>query len=118
MTKASTVILVHGAWADGSSWSKVIPVLRKQKLQVRSVQLPLMSIEADVATVKRTLSQIEGPTILVGHSCGGVIITEAGNDPKVAGLVYIAAFAPDAGEVGRLSGGERRPGALGSGIAS
>jgi pimeloyl-ACP methyl ester carboxylesterase len=114
LTKASTVILVHGAWADGSSWSKVIPILRKEKLQVRSVQLPLMSMEADVATVKRTLSQIEGPTILVGHSYGGVIITEAGNDPKVAGLVYIAAFAPDAGESAGSLGASVDPAPLGA----
>src|ERR1700740_3838277 len=103
MTKASNVILVHGAWADGSSWSKVIPLLLGGGLRVTAVQLPLISLKDDVATVKRAITLEEGPIILVGHSYGGVVITEAGDDPKVAGLVYIAAFAPDVGQsVGSL----------------
>ena len=92
------VILVHGAWADGSSWSKVIPLLEAKGLHVTAVQLPLTSLADDVATVKRAFALEDGPFLLVGHSYGGSVITEAGNDPKVAGLVYVAAFAPDKGE--------------------
>ncbi len=92
------VILVHGAWADGSSWSKVIPLLEAKGLKVTAVQLPLTSLSDDVATVKRAFALEDGPFLLVGHSYGGSVITEAGNDPKVAGLVYVAAFAPHAGE--------------------
>jgi pimeloyl-ACP methyl ester carboxylesterase len=92
------VVLVHGAWVDGSSWSKVIPLLEANGLHVVSVQIPLTSLADDVAATKRALALIDGPVILVGHSYGGVVITETGNDPKVKGLVYIAAFAPDAGE--------------------
>ncbi len=103
MAKASNVILVHGAWADGSSWSKVIPLLLARGLRVTAAQLALTSLKDDVATVKRALALEDGPTVLVGHSYGGVVITEAGNDPKVSALVYIAAFAPDAGQsVGSL----------------
>jgi len=92
------VILVHGAWADGSSWSKVIPLLEAKGLNVTAVQLPLTSLADDVATVKRAFALEDGPCLLVGHSYGGSVITEAGNDPNVAGLVYVAAFAPDKGE--------------------
>ena len=92
------VILVHGAWADGSSWSKVIPLLEAKGLSVTAVQLPLTSLVDDAATVKRAVALEDGPVLLVGHSYGGDVITEAGNDPKVAGLVYIAAVAPDRGE--------------------
>ena len=92
------VILVHGAWADGSSWSKVIPLLEAKGLNVTAVQLPLTSLADDVATVKRAFALEDGPFLLVGHSYGGSVITEAGNDPNVAGLVYVAAFAPDKGE--------------------
>jgi pimeloyl-ACP methyl ester carboxylesterase len=98
MAKASNVILVHGAWADGSSWSKVIPLLLSGGLRVTAVQLPLTSLKDDVATVKRAIALQDGPTALTGHSYGGVVITEAGNDPKVVALVYIAAFAPDVGQ--------------------
>jgi pimeloyl-ACP methyl ester carboxylesterase len=98
MVKASNVILVHGAWADGSSWSKVIPLLLARGLHVTAVQLPLTSLRDDVATAKRAIALENGPIVLVGHSYGGVVITEAGNDPNVVGLVYIAAFAPDAGQ--------------------
>jgi pimeloyl-ACP methyl ester carboxylesterase len=92
------VILVHGAWADGSSWSKVIPLLEAKGLKVTAVELPLTSLADDVATLKRAFALQDGPFLLVGHSYGGSVITEAGNDPKVAGLVYVAAFAPDKGE--------------------
>jgi pimeloyl-ACP methyl ester carboxylesterase len=93
------IILVHGAWADGSSWSKVIPVLKNAGHKVIAVQLPLHSLADDVATVKRAIEYIGGPTILVGHSYGGAVITNAAyNNPNVTGLVYIAAFAPDQGQ--------------------
>src|SRR5258705_10268042 len=78
MAKASNVILVHGAWADGSSWSKVLPLLLARGLRATAVQLPLTSLKDDVATVKRALALEDGPTVLVGHSYGGVAITEAG----------------------------------------
>ena len=97
------VVLVHGAWADGSSWAKVIPLLEKAGLNAVAVQNPLTSLADDVAATKRALARLGGPAILVGHSYGGAVISEAGNDPKVAGLVYVAAFAPDVGEaVGEL----------------
>ncbi len=95
---AKNVILVHGAWADGSSWSKIIPLLTGRGLNVTAVQLPLTSLADDAATVKRALALETGPVVLVGHSYGGAVITEAGNDPKVIALVYVAAFAPDAGQ--------------------
>jgi len=114
MTKALNVILVHGAWADGSSWSKVIPILRKHDLRVMAVQLPLTSLQDDVKAVERALAHVEGPTTLVGHSYGGVVITEAGNDPKVVGLVYVAAFAPDAGESAGSLGASGAPPPLGA----
>ena len=82
------VVLVHGAFADGSSWSKVIPLLQAKGLHVTSVGTPLTSFADDVAATKRAIAAEDGPVILVGHSYGGVVITEAGNDPKVAGLVY------------------------------
>jgi pimeloyl-ACP methyl ester carboxylesterase len=86
------VVLVHGAWADGSSWAKVIPLLEKAGLNAVAVQNPL-------AATKRAIALQDGPVILVGHSWGGVVISEAGVDPKVAGLVYVAALVPDVGEV-------------------
>lgn len=98
MSKISNVILVHGAWADGSSWAKVIPLLTAQGLAVTAVQLPLTSFEADVAAVQRAITLAAGDVVLVGHSYAGAVIGEAGNDPKIARLVYIDAFAPDAGE--------------------
>ena len=97
-TAVTNVLLVHGAWVDGSSWAKVIPALEAKGLNVVSVQIPLTSLADDVAATKRAIALADGPVLLVGHSYGGVVITEAGNDPKVKGLVYIAAFAPDAGE--------------------
>jgi pimeloyl-ACP methyl ester carboxylesterase len=93
-----TVILVHGAWADGSSWSKLIPLLKAKGLTVVAVQLPLTSLEADAAVTQRAIADAEGPVLLVAHSWGGNVITQAGNDPKIVGLVYIAAGAPDVGE--------------------
>jgi len=93
------VVLVHGAWADGSSWAKVIPILEKAGLNVVAVQNPLTSLDDDLAATKRAIALQDGPVILVGHSWAGVVISDAGVDPKVAGLVYIAAFAPDVGEV-------------------
>jgi pimeloyl-ACP methyl ester carboxylesterase len=92
------VVLVHGLYADGSSWEKVIPLLQAQGLHVTSVQNPLTSFQDDVDAVRRVLALQDGPTILVGHSYAGMVISEAGGDSKVAGLVYIAARAPDAGE--------------------
>jgi pimeloyl-ACP methyl ester carboxylesterase len=114
MSKAENVILVHGAWADGSSWSKVIPLLLERGLGVTAVQLPLTSLKDDVTTVKRPLALEDGPTVLVGHSYGGVVITEAGNDPKVADLVYIAAFAPDVGQSVDSLGAGAKPAPMGS----
>jgi pimeloyl-ACP methyl ester carboxylesterase len=92
------IVLVHGAWADGSSWSKVIPLLEAKGLHVVAVQIPLTSLADDVATVQRAIALEDGPLLLVAHSYGGVVITQAGNDPKVAGLVYVAAFAPVEGQ--------------------
>jgi len=92
------VVLVHGGFVDGSGWQGVYDSLKKDGYHVSIVQNPTISLADDVAVTKRTLATQDGPTILVGHSYGGVVITEAGNDPKVAGLVYIAAFAPDKGE--------------------
>jgi pimeloyl-ACP methyl ester carboxylesterase len=96
--QAKNVILVHGAWADGSSWDKVIPLLEAKELHVVAVQLSLTSLDNDVATVQRALALQDGPIVLVGHSYGGAVISVAGNDDKVAGLVFVAAFAPDEGE--------------------
>jgi pimeloyl-ACP methyl ester carboxylesterase len=93
-----TVVLVHGGFVDGSGWEAVYRILRKDGYTVRIVQNPTLSLAGDVAATQRILNGIEGRVILVGHSYGGVVITEAGNDPKVAALVYIAAFAPDKGE--------------------
>jgi pimeloyl-ACP methyl ester carboxylesterase len=92
------ILLVHGAWADGSSWSKVIPKLEASGFNVTAVQLPLTSLADDVAATERAIALEDGPVLLVGHSYGGAVISEAGNDPKVTGLVFVAAFAPDDGE--------------------
>ena len=93
------IVLVHGVWADGSSWSKVIPILKNAGHRIIAVQLPLHSLADDVATVKRAIDLVGGPTILVGHSYGGFVITNAGyNNQNVTGLVYVSAFAPDEGE--------------------
>jgi pimeloyl-ACP methyl ester carboxylesterase len=92
------VVLVHGGFVDGSGWEGVYKILRKDGYNVSIVQNPTLSLADDVAVTKRIIARANGPVILVGHSYGGVVITEAGNDPKVAALVYIAAFAPDKGE--------------------
>ena len=96
--EAKNVVLVHGAWADGSSWAKVIPYLQAAGLKVTAVQNPLTSLEDPVAATRRALALQDGPTVLVAHSWGGTVISEAGIDPKVSALVYVAARAPDAGE--------------------
>lgn len=92
------IVLVHGAFADGTSWSKVIPILEAEGFHVVAVQNPLTSLADDVAATKRMIALQDGPVILVGHSWGGAVITQAGDDPKVAGLVYVAAYAPEAGQ--------------------
>ena len=97
-TVVKNIILVHGGFVDGSGWQGVYKALKKSGYAVTIVQNPTFSLADDVAVTKRALATQNGPVILVGHSYGGVVITEAGNDPKVAGLVYIAAFAPDKGE--------------------
>ena len=95
---ANSVVLVHGGFVDGSGWEAVYRVLRGQGHTVSVVQNPTISLSDDVSVTKRVIAAQPGPVVLVGHSYGGVVITEAGNDPKVVGLVYIAAFAPDTGE--------------------
>ena len=95
--KGTNVVLVHGAFADGSSWNRVIPLLEARGLHVVSVQNPLSSLADDAAATKRTVDAQKGPVVLVGHSWAGVVISEAGNDDKVKSLVYVAAFAPDLG---------------------
>lgn len=95
---ARTAVLVHGAFADGSAWEGVIPYLEEAGLDVIAVQNPLVSLDGDVAFTQRAINRAEGPVVLVGHSWGGQVITEAGVDDKVMSLVYIAAYAPDAGQ--------------------
>ncbi len=95
---ARNVVLVHGLFADGSSWSEVIPRLQAAGLNVTSVQNPLTTLDDAVAETKRVLSRQDGPTVLAGHSFAGMIVTEAGVDPKVTAVVYVAARAPDVGE--------------------
>ena len=94
----AAVVLVHGGFVDGSGWEDVYKILKKDGYKVSIVQNPTSSLSDDVAATKRILATYDGPVILVGHSYGGAVITEAGNDSRVAGLVYIAAFAPDKGE--------------------
>ncbi|MCS4301964.1 alpha/beta hydrolase [Chryseobacterium sp. BIGb0232] len=102
--KKANIIFVHGLWADGSGWNKLIPTLLEDGHKVISVQNPLTTLEDDVLATQKALARVEGPTILIGHSWGGAVITAAGNDPKVKGLVYVAALAPDEGEsLGELS---------------
>jgi pimeloyl-ACP methyl ester carboxylesterase len=97
-TALKAIVLVHGGFVDGSGWEDVYKILKKDGYQVSIVQNPTTSLTDDVAATRHVINEQTNPVILVGHSYGGVVITEAGNDPKVAGLVYIAAFAPDAGE--------------------
>lgn len=96
--EARNVVLVHGAWADGSSWAQVIPLLQAAGLNVTAVQNPLTSLGDSVAETRRALALQDGPTVLVGHSWSGTVVSEAGLDPKVTALVYVAARAPDAAE--------------------
>src|SRR6266849_4648572 len=93
-----TIVLVHGGFVDGSGWESIYKILKKDGYRVSIVQNPTISLADDVAATKRIVHAQNGPVLLVGHSYGGAVITEAGNDPQVAGLVYIAAFAPDKGE--------------------
>jgi pimeloyl-ACP methyl ester carboxylesterase len=94
----NNIVLVHGGFVDGAGWEGVYKILKGRGYKVSIVQNPTLSLEDDVAITKRVLAAQEGPSILVGHSYGGAVITEAGNDPRVVGLVYITAFAPDKGE--------------------
>ena len=100
MTTSSkpSIVFVHGIWADGSSFSKLMPPLQEEGYEVIAAQYGLDTVAEDVAAVKRTLGRVSSPAILVGHSYGGTVITAAGEDPRVAGLVYIAALAPDESE--------------------
>jgi pimeloyl-ACP methyl ester carboxylesterase len=109
----ATIVLVHGAWADGSSWSRVIPLLQVKGRKVIAAQLPLSSLADDLAATQRIVSDIDGPVVLVGHSWGGMAITQAGVAANVAALVYLSAFAPDVGESGGgLIGAHPTPPAL------
>jgi pimeloyl-ACP methyl ester carboxylesterase len=94
----NNIVLIHGGFVDGSGWESVYSILKKDGYNVSVVQNPTISLEGDVTATKRILAAQNGPAILVGHSYGGAVITEAGNDARVAGLVYITAFAPDKGE--------------------
>jgi pimeloyl-ACP methyl ester carboxylesterase len=98
MANISSIVLVHGGFVDGSGWQPVYKILKGEGFNVHIVQNPTLSLADDVAVTKRVIASAAGSVILVGHSYGGAVVTEAGNDPKVKGLVYIAAFAPDKGE--------------------
>ena len=115
-TKAHNVVLVHGAWADGSSWGEVIPRLQAAGLNVTAVQNPLTSLADSVAATRRELALQDGPTVLVAHSWAGTVISEVGTDPKVSALVYIAARAPDAGEDFVALSGKFPAGAVRAGV--
>src|SRR5262245_11948799 len=111
--RLKNIVLVHGAFADGSCWSKVIPLLQAKGFRVTAVGNPLTSFADDLAATKRAIAAQDGPTVLVGHSYAGVVITEAGNDPKVVSLVYVAAYAPDAGQtIGDISKAFPKPAGL------
>jgi pimeloyl-ACP methyl ester carboxylesterase len=114
--EARNVVLVHGAWADGSSWAEVIPFLQAAGLKVTAVQNPLTSLQDSVAATRRALALQDGPTVLVAHSWGGTVISEVGTDPKVTALVYVAARAPDAGEDFVALSGKFPTGAVRAGI--
>jgi pimeloyl-ACP methyl ester carboxylesterase len=114
--EARNVVLVHGAWADGSSWAEVIPLLQAAGLKVTAVQNPLTSLEDSVAATRRALALQDGPTVLVAHSWGGTVISETGVDPKVTALVYVAARAPDAGEDFVALSGKFPTGAVRAGV--
>jgi pimeloyl-ACP methyl ester carboxylesterase len=111
--KPVTIVLVHGAWANASSWDKVISILLAKGQRVIAVPLPLTSLEEDLAATNRIVADTQGPIVLVGHSWGGMAVTQAGIDPRVAALVYVSAFAPDVGESGgSLIGAHPTPPAL------
>jgi pimeloyl-ACP methyl ester carboxylesterase len=114
--KAKNVVLVHGAWADGSSFGEIIPLLQKAGLHVTAVQNPLSSLADSEAATKRALALQDGPTVLVAHSWGGTVISDVGNDPKVSALVYVAARAPDADEDFVALSGKFPTGAVRAGI--
>jgi len=114
--EARNVVLVHGAWADGSSWSEVIPYLQAAGLKVTAVQNPLTSLSDSVAATRRALAMQDGPTVLVAHSWGGTVISETGTDPKVSALVYVAARGPDADEDFVALSGKFPTGAVRAGI--
>ena len=114
--EARNVVLVHGAWADGSSWAAVIPYLQAAGLKVTAVQNPLTSLEDSVAATRRALALQDGPTVLVAHSWGGTVISETGIDPKVTSLVYVAARAPDAAEDFVALSGKFPAGAVRAGV--
>jgi pimeloyl-ACP methyl ester carboxylesterase len=114
--QAMNVVLVHGAWADGSSWAEVIPKLQAAGLSVTAVQNPLSSLEDSVVATRRALALQDGPTVLVAHSWGGTVISEVGTDPKVSALVYVAARAPDANEDFVALSGKFPAGAVRAGI--
>jgi len=110
LANSKTVVLVHGAFADGSSWKRVIDKLQRQHTEVIAVQLPLTSLKEDVAATQRAIARAHGDVVLVGHSWGGTVISEAGNDARVKSLVYVAAFAPDSGQsTGDLAGSYPAP---------
>src|SRR5580698_10672678 len=98
MAEQATIVLVHGGFVDGAGWEGVYSILKKDGYDVSIVQNPTITLADDVAATRQVIAQAKGPVVLVGHSYGGVVITEAGNDPKVSKLVYITAFAPDKGE--------------------
>lgn len=114
--KAKNVVLIHGAWADGSSWGEVIPLLQKAGLNVTAVQNPLSSLADSDAAARRALALQDGPTVLVAHSWGGTVISDVGTDPKVSALVYVAARAPDANEDFVALSGKYPTGAVRAGI--
>src|SRR5712672_85331 len=114
--KAANVVLVHGAWADGSSWAEVIPYLQAAGLKVTAVQNPLTSLDDSIAATRRALALQDGPTVLVAHSWGGTVISEVGTDPKVTALVYVAARAPDDDEDFLALSGRFPTGAVRAGV--
>ena len=114
--QARNVVLIHGAWADGSSWSEVIPLLQAAGLKVTAVQNPLTSLQDSVAATRRALALQDGPTVLAAHSWGGTVLSETGTDPKVTALVYVAARAPDADEDFVALSGKFPAGAVRAGV--
>ncbi len=114
--QARNAVLIHGAWADGSSWAEVIPRLQAAGLKVTAVQNPLTTLADSVAATRRALALQDGPTVLVAHSWGGTVLSEVGIDPKVTALVYVAARAPDAGEDFVALSGKFPPGPVRAGI--